>query len=129
MLPVVFFLNGFFCLGERYMRSRDPLVRYRENVRHERKALEEFAAHEIEWADDLLMWYRVKKLDMPDDEYRAVAFFKNHEYLRKPGSLTLCYTLYQRMMDELPPPTKEIAFDLVGFRYKMYAAALEKGGY
>jgi hypothetical protein len=91
--------------------------------------LEEYAAHEIEWADDLLLWYRVKKAEIPDDEYRAVAFFKNREYLLKPGSLTLLYSMYRRMLAELPPPTKEIAFDLVGYRYKVYARTLEQGGY
>jgi hypothetical protein len=111
------------------MRGRDPETRYWENIRHEQKILEEFAAHEIEWADDLLLWYQAKRLEMPDDEYRAVAFFKNREYLRKPGSLTLLYSMYRRMLEELPPPTKEIAFDLVGYRYKVYAITLEKGGY
>jgi hypothetical protein len=32
-------------------------------------------------------------------------------------------------MDELPEPTPEIAFDLLAFRYKMYAEALWRGGY
>jgi hypothetical protein len=50
------------------MRSRDPDARYHEQVRRQRKVLEEYAAHEIEYADDLLMWYKIKKLDMPDDE-------------------------------------------------------------
>jgi hypothetical protein len=111
------------------MRGRDPETRYWEHIRHEQKILEEYAAHEIEWADDLLLWYRAKRLEMPDDEYRAVAFFKNREYLRKPGSLTLLYSMYRRMLEELPPPTKEIAFDLVGYRYKVYAVTLKQGGY
>jgi hypothetical protein len=110
-------------------RSRDPESRYRENSRHEQKILEEFAAHEIEWADDLLLWYRVKRLEIPEGEYRAAAFFKNHEYLRKPGSLTRLYLMYRRCMAELPAPTKEIAFDLVAFRFKVYAEALRQGGY
>ncbi|GHV93064.1 hypothetical protein AGMMS50268_35670 [Spirochaetia bacterium] len=110
------------------MRSRDPETRYHEQVRRQRKVLEEYAAHEIEYADDLLMWYKIKKLDMPDDEYRAVTFFKNREYLRKPGSLTLCYNLYQQCMKELPECTKELAFDLLAFRYKVYGSALMKGG-
>ena len=58
------------------LRSRDLETRYHEQVRRQRKALEEYAAHEIEFADDLLLWYKIKKLDMPDDEYRAVAFLK-----------------------------------------------------
>jgi hypothetical protein len=111
------------------MRNRDPETRYRENVRHEQKILEEFAAHEIEYADDLLLWYKVKKRDMPDDEYRAAAFFKNREYLMKPGSLTLLYSMYRRMLQELPPATRETAFDLLAYRYHAYAVTLEKGGF
>jgi hypothetical protein len=110
-------------------RSRDPESRYKEKLRHEQKTLEEFAEHEIEWADDLLLWYRAKRRDIPDDEYRAVAFFKNREYLRKPGSLTLLYSLYERALKELPESTKETALYLVAYRYKLYAMALEKGGY
>jgi hypothetical protein len=75
------------------------------------------------------MWYRIKKLDMPDDEYRAAAFFKNREYLRKPGSLTLLYAMYLRYCRELPAYTKEIAFDLLAFRFRMYAEVLQTGGY
>jgi hypothetical protein len=77
----------------------------------------------------LLLWYRVKKLEIPDDEYRAVAFFKNKEYLVKPGSLTLVYQMYLRCIRELPEYTKETAFDLLAFRFKMYAQVLKKGGF
>jgi hypothetical protein len=110
-------------------KRRTPEERYKENVRKQQVILEEFAAHEIEWADDLLMWYRIKKLDMPDDEYRAVAFLKNREYLMKPGSLTLLYEMYLRCIRELPEYQKEIAFDLLAFRFKMYAEVLKTGGF
>jgi hypothetical protein len=103
--------------------------RYRDSLRKQERILEEFAAHEIEWADDLLLWYRARKRDMPEDEYRAAAFFKNKEYLRKTGSLTLLYSMYRRMLQELPEPTKEIAFDLLAYRYHVYAVTLEKGGF
>jgi hypothetical protein len=111
------------------MRRKTPEERYRENIRKQQQILEEFAAREIEWADDLLMWYRVKKKEIPDDEYRAVAFFKNKEYLMKPGSLTLLYSMYRRLGAELPPPARETAFDLLAYRYHVYAVTLEKGGY
>ena len=111
------------------MRRRTVEDRYNYNIRKQRKILEEFAAHEIEWAGDLLTWYRVKKKDMPDDEYRAVAFFINKEFLKKPGSLTLLYQMYVRCNTELPECTRENAFDLLCFRFKMYASVLEKGGY
>jgi hypothetical protein len=103
--------------------------RYRERLRKQERMLEEFAAHEIEWADDLLWWYRARKRDMPEDEYRAAVFFKNREYLRKPGSLTLLYEMYLRCVRELPEPTRELAFDLVAYRYHVYAVTLEKGGF
>ena len=110
-------------------KRRTPEERYKEHIHKQQQILEEFAAHEIEWADDLLMWYRIKKLDMPDDEYRAVAFFKNREYLNKPGSLTLLYEMYLRCIRELPEYQKEIAFDLLAFRFKVYAEVLKTGGY
>jgi hypothetical protein len=110
-------------------RRRTPEERYKENLYKQQKILEEFATHEIAWADDLLLWYRVKGREIPDEEYRAVAFFKNREYLHKPGSLTLLYSMYRRMVSELPPPTREIAFDLLAYRYHVYAVTLEKGGF
>jgi hypothetical protein len=75
------------------------------------------------------LWYKAKKQEIPDDEYRAVAFFKNREYIMKSGSLTLLYSMYRRLMAELPEPTRETAFDLLAFRYKVYTATLDKGGY
>ena len=111
------------------MRRRTPEERYKHNIRKQEKTLEEFAEHEIDYAGDLMYWYGLKKLDMPDDEYRACAFFKNKEYLRKPGSLTLLYEMYQRFHDELPQVTKENAFDILCFQFKMYAKVLQTGGY
>jgi hypothetical protein len=111
------------------MGRRTPEERYKDTIRKQRRALEEFAAHEIEWAGDLLAWYRAKKLGMPDDEYRAAAFFINREYLMKPGSLALLYEMYLRCSRELPESTRETAFDLLAYRYHAYAVTLEKGGY
>ena len=111
------------------MRRRTLEERYNYNVRKQRKILEEYAAHEIEWAEDLIRWYRCKKKEIPDDEYRACAFFTNKEYLRKPGSLTLLYSAYLRCWQELLPVTKENSFDILCFRYRMYAATLKTGGY
>lgn len=111
------------------MKRLTPEEKYKNSLRKQQKTLEEFAAHEIEWADDLMRWYTLRKEDMPDDEYRACAFFKNHEYLRKPGSLSLVFEMYLRCKRELPPITKETAFDLLCFRYRMYARVLKAGGY
>ena len=108
---------------------RTPEDRYKENIRKQQRALEDFVTHEIEFADDLLFWYKCKKLDMPDDVYRAFAFIKNKEYLKKPGSLSLLYQTYLRCCNELPSATRENAFDLLCFRFKMYAMVLDKGGF
>ena len=73
----------------------------------------------------MITLYRLKKDDMPDDEYRACAFFQNKEYLQKPGSLTLCYKTYLQCLDELPEFKREIAIDLLRFRFRMYAKVLQ----
>ena len=106
-----------------------PEEKYKLSIRKQQKTLEEYASHEVEWADDLLFWYGIRKEDMPDDEYRACAFFKNREFLRKPGSLSLLYQAYMRCFNELPVATQENAFSLLSFRFKMYAAVLKQGGY
>ena len=111
------------------MKRRTPEERYKENIRKQQKILMEFAENECEWADNLMMWYKVKKIEMPDDEYRVCAFFINREYRNKPGSLTLLYQMNVRCNDELPQATREIAVDLLRFRYRMYASVLAKGGY
>ena len=111
------------------MKRRTPEERYQYSVRRQQKELEEYAVHEIEYADDLMYWYSSRKMDMPDDEYRAVAFFKNREFFNKPGSLTLLYKAYQRCMNELPDTTRETAFDILAFRFSFYAKILDKGGF
>ncbi len=111
------------------MKRQTAEDKYLERVKKQQKTLEEYAEHEIEFADDLLLWYKIRKQEIPDDEYRACAFFKNKEYLRKPGSLTLLYQMYLRCIRELPPSTKETAFDLLRYRYKVYTQVLEKGGF
>jgi len=111
------------------LKGRDVEARYNDNLRRQQKILDDFTLHEIDFAEDLLMWYRVKKKDMPDDEYRACAFFKNKEYRNKTGSITLLYEMYVRCNNELPKVTRENAIDLLRFRFKMYTKVLEKGGY
>ena len=111
------------------MRRRTPEERYKDSLKKQQKILEEFISHETEWAEDLMYWYRINKLEMPDDEYRACAFFLNKEFQHKPGSLTLLFAMNERCQNELPPVTKETAFDLLGFRFKMYAATLKTEGY
>jgi len=111
------------------MKRRTIEEKYRDTIRKQKKILDDFAEHEIEWADDLMLWYRAKKKEIPDDEYRACAFFQNREYQKKPGSLTLLYSMYLRCMNELPECNREIAFDLLRFRYKSYAKVLKTGGF
>jgi len=111
------------------MRRRTIEDRYNENIRNQQKTLEKFVTHEEEWADHLLTLYKHRKSEVPDDEYRAVAFIKNREYLKKPGALTLLYQMYERCWNELPKFTKEQTFDFLRFRFKMYAAVIRKGGF
>lgn len=103
--------------------------KYQEKIAKQQKTLEEYAEYEYEWSGDLMLWYKAKKLDMPEDEYRACAFFRNREYRNKPGSLTLLYNMYVRCNKELPSVTRERAFDVLRFKFRMYAKVLEKGGF
>ena len=111
------------------MKRLTPEEKYKLKLGKQLKILEDFASHEAEWADDLMYWYKLNKLEIPDDEYRACAFFLNKEFQKKPGSLTLLYAMSEKCQNELPQVTKETAFDLLGFRFKMYAQALKTGGY
>ena len=111
------------------MKRRTPEERYKDSIRKQQKILEDYAEYEYEWSGDLLRWYELKNLDIPDDEYRACAFFLNREYRKKTGSLTLLYQMYVRCSTELPDVTKENAFDILRFKYRMYAKVLEKGGF
>jgi hypothetical protein len=76
-----------------------------------------------------MLWYRLGKCDMPDDEYRACAFFINREFSKKPGSLTLLYKTHLQCSREMPEVTKENAFDLLRYNFRMYAKVLVTGGY
>jgi hypothetical protein len=113
-----------------FMKRRlTPEEKYKISLKKQQKELADYAAHEIDYADDLMLWYKIRHKEISDDEYRAVAFFKNREYLRKPGSLTLLYSVYLECLRELPECTKETAFDLLSFRFKLYAVTLQKGGF
>ena len=110
-------------------RRRTPEERLKFNVRKQTEALEDFAAYENDWSDLLLLWYRLKKEETPLDVYRACAFFLNKEYLGKQGSLSLLYKTYLRCNEEMPYVSKETAFDVLNYRYRMYAKVLEIGGF
>lgn len=111
------------------MRRRTPEERYKDLIRTQRRTLEDFLEQEIDWANSLLMLYRCKKQEIPDDEYRVCAFFLNKEFVRKPGSLALLYGTFMSCQDELPKVTKENAFDVLAYRYRVYAQALRTGGF
>jgi len=111
------------------MKRKTAEERYKDRIRKQEKILIDFAEYEFEWAGDLMLWYSAKKLDIPLDEYRACMFFRNREHRNKPGSLTLLYEMYVRCNNELTDVPKELGFDLLRFKYKMYAKVLEIGGY
>jgi hypothetical protein len=107
----------------------DLKERYKDHYRKEQKILDEYADSERDWAENLFLWYKVRKEEIPDDEYRAAAFFINKEYLGKAGSLTLLYSMFRRLNKELPHATKENSFYLLAYRFKIYAQTLVKGGF
>jgi hypothetical protein len=66
---------------------------------------------------------------MPDDIYRACAYFINGEYGRKRGSLCLLYEANEKLQQEKIKITKENAMDVLCYRYQVYAAMLREGGF
>jgi hypothetical protein len=119
-----------FCLGRgKIMKRLSPEEKYLYSLRKQREALVSFAADEELNAGLLLSYYRQKGRDMPDDIYRASAFFINREYQRKPGSLFLLYRTKEKLQKEFTEITKENAADVLCYRYQMYAAMLREGGY
>jgi len=129
-LPRFMFGKRAAVRSEEFVVKRwSPEERYKANLRKQQKILEDFASHESEWAEDLLLWYQLRHEEIPDDEYRGVAYFINKEYQTKAGSLTMLYKLYNSMIGNLPAVTRELAFDLLAFRFYKYGAALTSGGY
>jgi uncharacterized protein YecE (DUF72 family) len=123
-----------------YREAIEPLLREKRLEKASFQILQEFGytQENRRYLDALLTYFkdvpsavefRLADWYIPDDEYRAAAYFKNKEFLRKRGSLLLLHSMYQRMMAELPEPTKENAFDLLGYRYMVYAWTLKQGGF
>jgi len=111
------------------MKRRTVEERYKYNLDKQKRKLDDFIEHETEWANDLILWYRIKKIDMPEDEYRGCAYFINKEYLIKKSSINLLYQAHLSCNEELPELTKENAFNQVKYKYKLYTHVLKKGGY
>ena len=111
------------------MAKKDPETRFRYAIRHEVADLDAFVKRETNAAENLIDICRLRSIDLPDDEYRGVVFFRNAEYKRKPGSLALLYQTGRRLDSELPQSTKENIIDIVRFRFKIFSAVLQKGGY
>jgi hypothetical protein len=118
-----------FCPGRGNLKRLSPEQRYLYSLRKQREALEAFADDEEVNSGTLMALYKRKRRDMPDDVYRACAFFINREYLFKRGSLTLLYQAKEKLQKEIKIITKENAVDILCYRYQAYAAVLREGGF
>jgi hypothetical protein len=111
------------------VKKFSPEEKYIYSLRKQREALEAFVDDEEVNSGALMTLYKQKRRDMPDDVYRACAFFINREYLRKKGSLFLLYQTNQKLQNEVKEITRENAVDILCYRYRLYAAALREGGF
>jgi hypothetical protein len=118
-----------FCLGRGELKRLSPEQRYLYSLRKQESALNDFVADEECNSESLLALYKQKRRVMPDDVYRACAFFINKEYLFKRGSLTLLYQTKEKLQREIKIITKENAVDVLCYRYQVYAAVLREGGF
>jgi len=83
------------------MRFRNVDERYDYVYRKQERLLGEFADEKKMLAETLIYLCKCGCKDMPDDVYRACAFFINGEYNAKPGSLWLLYQAAQRLLKEI----------------------------
>jgi hypothetical protein len=111
------------------MRFKNDEERWLYHTRKERKILEDFVREEKLMAMTVFDIYRQKHVEMPDDVYRGIAFFINEEWLKKPGSLCLLYETKQHILADMPAVEKETALDQTCYFFKVYCAALTKGGF
>jgi hypothetical protein len=111
------------------MRFKSVEERYWFHLRGERRMLEGFVEAERDAAENLLLAYKLKKQEVPDDIYRAVCFFMNAEFKTKPKALVALYFADQQLIAELPEVSGERALDLLCYRYQVYGAVLVEGGY
>jgi hypothetical protein len=104
-------------------------LRYLRHLGRQQDMLDRFAEDESMNSELLLMLYRQKGRDMPDDIYRAVVFFRNEEYKRKQGAWALLCLLYEKLKYDMGARTKEEAVDAVCYRYQVYGQALLEGDF
>jgi seryl-tRNA(Sec) selenium transferase len=116
-------------MGGGKMKRLTPEEKYIYSLRKQREALNAFSGDEELNSEMLLAYYKQNGRDMPDDIYRACAFFINREYQRKSGSLYLLYQTLEKLQKEFTGITKENAIDVLCYRYQVYAAMLREGGY
>jgi hypothetical protein len=113
------------------MRRKNWEAEYFERTRKQTEELRRFAQDEELNAGFLIDYYRRKERDMPDDIYRACAFFINKEYLykNKSGALSLLCQTEDKRKKESPAVTKENYIDILCYKYQLFAAMLRQGGF
>jgi hypothetical protein len=111
------------------MRFANPAEKHRFKTRKERKILSDFLKEETIMAQAVMNRFRQRRIDLPDDVYRGLAYFINEEWATKAGSLCLLYETKRRVQADMPPVTKENAIDQVCYVFKMYCAVLAKEGF
>jgi hypothetical protein len=102
--------------------------KYFDRVRKQQQKLEEFVAHEKEWGNDLIRWYKARGQEMDDDVYRAILYFRYDEFLKTPIALSLLYTAYNEVHKELMKCRLEDGFAEVVYRFRTYYLVLKKEG-
>jgi hypothetical protein len=103
--------------------------RYNYRLRKQTDVLEDFLSFQKDIAEMLVTHYKQANTEMPDDIYRAAAYFINDEFNQKSGSLVLLLQTNERLNEELPRVTKETFVMQHCYRFQVFAAALQEGGY
>jgi hypothetical protein len=86
--------------------------------------LDEFVEDEKLMADALLVRYQCQDRDVPEDIYRAIAFFLNEEYKSWLELEITLYELRNKIMRTVKLENKEQAMDALCYRYQVYGRAI-----
>jgi hypothetical protein len=106
-------------------KRKSRVDKYLAKIELEKDKLKCFANDEELNADMLLYRYKLDGRDVPDDIYRACAFFINGEYNTKSGILPVLYQTRESLRSNLPKVIKENAIDQLCYRLQVYNRLIE----
>jgi hypothetical protein len=110
------------------MKKLTAKEKYFYRIRKEQRALENYVATELRWAESIIKRCRQLRRDCLESVYRACLYFRNREYLGKPESLVLLYNLAELARKEAEQNKELDEWTKAIYRFKIYTQSLKQEG-